>query len=178
MSEIKRYKTIAKAVTVLDGGFLAVKEVVVEECDKGYLVKYEDHLAALKQLQTRCEELEREVANYKGSFDVVSEGYKRIREERDALAAHVELLLDVGGQLRKPWDLSKILGAETRRLVERWDVVIQQTPQHSLAKHNVEVARRAVIQVSKEDCEGWCESDWIHFADQYAQREYGVKDGE
>ena len=49
MSEIKRYKTIAKAVTVLDGGFIAVKEVVVEECDKGYLVMHTDHLAALNQ---------------------------------------------------------------------------------------------------------------------------------
>jgi len=45
---IKRYKTIAKAVTVLYGGFIAVKEVMVEECDKGYLVMHTDHLAALQ----------------------------------------------------------------------------------------------------------------------------------
>ena len=35
MSEIRRYKTIAKAVTTLEGGVIAVKEVVVEPCDKG-----------------------------------------------------------------------------------------------------------------------------------------------
>ena len=49
MREIKRYKTIAKAVTALEGGVIAVKEVVVEPCDKGYLVMHPDHLAAMQQ---------------------------------------------------------------------------------------------------------------------------------
>jgi hypothetical protein len=49
MSEIRRYKTIAKAVTTLEGGVIAVKDVVVEPCDKGYLVMHTDHLAALNQ---------------------------------------------------------------------------------------------------------------------------------
>jgi hypothetical protein len=49
MSEIRRYKTIAKAVTTLEGGVIAVKDVVVEPCDKGYLVMHTDHLTAINQ---------------------------------------------------------------------------------------------------------------------------------
>lgn len=57
-------------------------------------------------------------------------------EEREAaLAAQVELLLAAGDLLREPWDLSNILGPETRRRVEGWDKAKErvETPTTSLA---------------------------------------------
>ena len=162
MSEIKRYKTIAKAATVLDGGFLAVKEVVVEECDKGYLVMHTDHLAALKQLQTRCEELERERDELKNG---VKQAVKVIEYASDYLE---ESRLNT-------------IGHRSKAHMEMLDF-LYSTPQHSLADNLQEVARNAFI-----DGANWwaqCElDDTLHLdeheaADQYAQREYGAKDGE
>jgi len=67
MSEIKRYKTIAKAVTTLEGGVVAVKDVVVEPCDKGYLVMHTDHLSALNQAKI---DAVLELAKWSGSVAV------------------------------------------------------------------------------------------------------------
>lgn len=46
------------------------------------------------ELQDQRDALTREVANAKGSYEVISEGYMRVTAERDALAAHVERLRD------------------------------------------------------------------------------------
>jgi hypothetical protein len=47
----------------------------------------------------------------------VAQGNSRVAELTEALAS-----------LRKPWDLTQILGAETRRLVENADRVLRNEP--------------------------------------------------
>ena len=61
------------------------------------------------------------------------------------LEAQVEQLRAAGNALRKPWDLSKILGAETRMLVQQWDVVAAATPAQCLAEVNAHAGRDGFI---------------------------------
>lgn len=73
-----------------------------------------------------------------------------LKAERDALAAHVEQLQEAGDKLREPWDLSKILGAETRRRVEGWDKARAESPASSLARRDA--LKEAKTVESWADC--------------------------
>lgn len=72
-----------------------------------------------------------------------------------ALKSHMERLREAGNAIRKPWDLSKILGAETRRLVEQWDEATKATPQQSLAERDADLFDNASIpKHAKSGCIG------------------------
>jgi len=87
MREIKRYKTIAKAVTALEGGVIAVKEVVVEPCDKGYLVMHTDHLAAIKQAKIDS------VREFAGWLDTSVYGHSMTKDDAER---YIEQLKEQG----------------------------------------------------------------------------------
>lgn len=75
---------------------------------------------------------------------------RELVEERDALAAHLEQLQEAGDKLREPWDLSTILGAETRRLIERWDKARAESPDTSLARRDSLKQREAVLEMAND----------------------------
>ena len=70
---------------------------------------------------------------------------QKLEEREAALAAHVERLQEAGDKLREPWDLSTVLGAETRRRIEGWDKARAESPVTSLARRD-----------SHPDCELEC----------------------
>lgn len=92
---------------------------------------------AVEYLRKRVSSLESAIA----PWQKISESKTK---ERDALAAHVERLTNAGNEMRKPWDLSSILGVETRRLVEQWDLVASQPPQTSLAERDAHILDEVV----------------------------------
>lgn len=61
---------------------------------------------------------------------------QKLEEREAALAAHVERLQEAGDKLREPWDLSTVLGAETRRRIEGWDKARAESPVTSLARRD------------------------------------------
>jgi hypothetical protein len=87
MSEIRRYKTIAKAVTTLEGVVIAVKDVVVEPCDKGYLVMHTDHLAAINQAK---------IDAVRGIFDNCELWHDREHVRVDSIERYIEQLKEQG----------------------------------------------------------------------------------
>jgi hypothetical protein len=78
MSETKRYKTIAKAVTTLEGGVIAVKDVVLEPCDKGYLVMHTDHLDAIQIKDDRIDALWETLIKIADHLDIDPKEYESV----------------------------------------------------------------------------------------------------
>jgi predicted RNase H-like nuclease (RuvC/YqgF family) len=140
------------------------------------------------QLQVRCTELERELQEEKSVHQVtynlmlsgekrgVEKGREESQHQIDALAAHVELLTSAAlGVTSKNGDLNLLLALATK------------APQQSLAKHDAEVARKAITKAKEtfvlgsngnEDFQAgidYCVDAYDKHLDRYAQR---IKDGE
>ena len=90
-------------------------------------------------------ELERERDAYRAAEEHQIALRQKMEEREAALAAHVERLQEAGDKLREPWDLSTVLGAETRRRIEGWDKARAESPVTSLARRD-----------SHPDCELEC----------------------
>lgn len=146
---------------------------------------------ALEQLQAENEELrrglEQEQSAHKTTYSLMLSGEKRgvekgreeSQEKINELAAHVHRLREV-----------VTTGLKNKRgsaldVLNELDEIINETPQQSLAEHDAEVARRAIESFKDElvksvnvmlrpHIEGVC----AVVTEQYAQRTYGVKDGE
>lgn len=127
---------IAKQAKAAKQGMDAAKKVASSELEQAKRLNAESSPAAL--------ESERE-ANAR-----LTELVAKLEQERDALAAHVEQLQEAGDKLREPWDLSKILGAETRRRVEGWDKARAESPASSLARRDA--LKEAKTVESWADC--------------------------
>lgn len=84
------------------------------------------------ELHEAAQELEDTVSPYRLARSLVE-----ANEREQALAAHVEKLQKAGDNLREPWDLSTILGAETRRRVEGWDKARAESTNTSLTKRDL-----------------------------------------
>lgn len=99
------------------------------------VAKLEAHIAALKD--------DLEIHRAAEEAQIVLR--QKLEEREAALAAHVERLQEAGDKLREPWDLSTVLGAETRRRIEGWDKARAESPVTSLARRD-----------SHPDCELEC----------------------
>lgn len=104
------------------------------ECNPEALESERETNAKLTELVA---ELERERDMHKAAEEVQIALRQKLEEREAALAAHVERLQEAGDKLREPWDLSTILGAETRRRVERWDKARADSPSTSLARRDL-----------------------------------------
>nr|WP_289114040.1 hypothetical protein [uncultured Halomonas sp.] len=112
------------------------------ECSPEALESEREANAKLTELVA---ELERERDAYRAAEEHQIALRQKMEEREAALAAHVERLQEAGDKLREPWDLSTVLGAETRRRIEGWDKARAESPVTSLARRD-----------SHPDCELEC----------------------
>lgn len=135
-------RDLAKMVVKLEGD---IQEMVAKAAANkldGYrelserACKAEEELASCQRMYTNACATLGEIQGYLGN-DIVGiepELVKQLIEERNALAAHVARLQEVGESLRESWDLNTILGAEKRRSVEDWDKARKEAAATSLAR--------------------------------------------
>lgn len=104
------------------------------ECNPEALESEREANAKLTELVA---ELERERDAYRAAEEHQIALRQKMEEREAALAAHVERLQEAGDKLREPWDLSTVLGAETRRRIEGWDKARAESPVTSLARRDL-----------------------------------------
>ena len=104
---------------------------------------------------------------------------ERVEKQRDELAAHVERLRS---EILRAMDKANDKGALGKRATIPLHTAALQTPKQSLAEKYAEVARKsfiAAINLVRENPERANHAVYVNQkANEYAQREYGVKDVE